>query len=195
MSAPPILLLAAGASARMAGRDKLLELVAGRPLLRERAEVALATGAPVFVTLPPRAGFPDRWAALDGLSLTRVPVPRHADGLSASLAAGVTALPPEAPGVVVLLADMPEITADDLAALVANWDGRAIHRAAGAEGTPGNPVLFPATDFAVLAALSGDRGARDLLRAEAGRTRLVPLPGAHALTDLDTPEDWARWRG
>lgn len=195
MSAPPILLLAAGASARMAGRDKLMEPVAGRPLLRERAEVALASMAPLFVTLPPRAAAPDRWASLDGLPLTRVTVPRPGDGLSASLAAGIAALPPEAPGVVVLLADMPEITADDLAALVADWDGRAIHRAAGADGTPGNPVLFPATDFPALAGLSGDRGARDLLRAEAGRTRLVPLPGAHALTDLDTPEDWARWRG
>ena len=48
-----ILLLAAGSSSRMRGGDKLLEPVAGRPLLTRIAEAALATGLPVHVALPP----------------------------------------------------------------------------------------------------------------------------------------------
>ncbi|MCB1394509.1 MAG: NTP transferase domain-containing protein, partial [Rhodobacteraceae bacterium] len=45
---------AAGASRRMAGRDKLLEPVDGAPLLRRQARAAVAAGTgPVAVTLPP----------------------------------------------------------------------------------------------------------------------------------------------
>lgn len=178
----------------MGGRDKLLEPVLGVPLIRDRALVALASGAPVVVALPPRAVAPDRWAALDALTLTRAVVAAPAPGLSASIAAGIGTLPRTCPGVLVMLADMPEITEADLAALRAGWDGNAIHRAATADGTPGNPVLFAARDLPALAGLTGDAGARGYLRQQADRVRLVTLPGEHALTDLDTPEDWARWR-
>ncbi|PKP79286.1 MAG: nucleotidyltransferase family protein, partial [Alphaproteobacteria bacterium HGW-Alphaproteobacteria-2] len=92
--------------------------------------------------------------------------------------------------VLVLPADMPEITTEDLRAVAAAFDGAHVLRGAGADGTPGHPVLFPAAALPALAALSGERGARDL----AAGARLVTLPGRHALTDLDTPEDWADWR-
>lgn len=178
----------------MGGRDKLMEPVGGQPLLVDRARVALASGLPVFVTLPPEAVAPARWAALDGLALERITVTAPAHGLSASLRAGLEALPADASGVLVLLADMPDITAADLATLLEGWDGTAIHRAASAAGVPGNPVLFPAGDIPALRKLTGDSGARALLRAAGAQVRLIPLPGTHALTDLDTPEDWARWR-
>lgn len=190
---PTILLLAAGASARMGGRDKLLEPVGGQPLIRDRARAALLTGAPVLATLPPRKAAPDRWAALAGLTLHLMAVSRPERGLSASLAAGIAALPADSPGALVMLADMPEITQSDLAALLDGWDGATLRRAASADGQPGNPVLFPAASFGALRALSGDRGARDLL-ANTDGVELIPLPAHHALTDIDTPEDWARWR-
>ncbi|MEM9524908.1 MAG: nucleotidyltransferase family protein, partial [Pseudomonadota bacterium] len=48
----------------MRGRDKLLELVDGAPLLRMLASRALATGLPVWVVLPPARTA--RQAALEG---------------------------------------------------------------------------------------------------------------------------------
>ena len=51
-----ILILAAGASSRMRGRDKLLQPIRGKPILRMVVDMALATGAPVMVTLPPASG-------------------------------------------------------------------------------------------------------------------------------------------
>ncbi len=191
---PAILILAAGASARMGGRDKLMEPVGGQALVCDRVAAAQSTGAAVFVTLPPRRSAPARWAALEPSGVRRVAVARAGDGMAASLCAGVAALPRDCPGVLVVLADMPEITGPDMAAVLGRSDGTAIVRGASEDGTPGHPVLFPARDFPALRALTGDRGAREVLQQAAARVRLVPLPARHALTDLDTPADWAAWR-
>jgi molybdenum cofactor cytidylyltransferase len=188
----PILILAAGASSRMGGLDKLLEPVRGKPLLRERVETARATGREVIVALPANAA-QGRWAAVRGTGAATIAVADAGAGLSASLRAGLAALPEDSEGALVLLADMPDITTEDLATLLDAFDGKHILRASDAQGRPGHPVIFPARLLPELAALTGDRGAREVL---AGRrdVRLVPLPGRHAFTDLDTPEDWARWR-
>jgi CTP:molybdopterin cytidylyltransferase MocA len=60
---PHILILAAGASSRMAPRDKLLEQIDGQPLIARSLRTALATGLPVTLTLPPDR--PKRWQAVD----------------------------------------------------------------------------------------------------------------------------------
>ncbi|MFC7704871.1 NTP transferase domain-containing protein [Plastorhodobacter daqingensis] len=186
-----ILIPAAGASRRMRGRDKLLEPVAGVPLLARQAAVARATGAEVLVTLPP--GDPARRRALSADQ----PVLTVADagtGLAASLRAGVAALA-WAEAVMILLADLPEIGTDDLLALIAAWratPGQILRASAGT--VPGHPVIFPRALFGQFADLSGDRGARPILQAHADSVRLFPLPGRRAITDLDTPEDWAAWR-
>jgi len=190
-----ILLLAAGASRRMGGRDKMLEPLGDRPLLRERAEICLKTAAArVYVVLPPHA--PERRRALEGLDLDCVVAPRAAEGMAFSLRAGIAPLPAGTRGVLVVLADMPEITSDDMDQMIrtAEAGGDDILRATGADGRPGHPVYFPAWCFGAFEALDGDRGARDLLAAHADRLREIPLPGRRATTDLDTPEDWVRWR-
>ncbi|MEN9409431.1 MAG: hypothetical protein RL216_1405 [Pseudomonadota bacterium] len=188
-----ILLLAAGSSSRMRGGDKLIEPVAGEPLLTRIARAALATGAPVTVALPPDR--PARRAALAGLPVAQITVPDPAQGMSASLGAGLAAIPP-ASGIMLLLADLPEITAGDLSHLLILWrqEPEAILRGAAEDGTPGHPVCFPPDLRDDLMTLRGDEGARSVLIRHRARVRLVPLPGRHATTDLDTPEDWAAWR-
>ncbi|WP_269150476.1 NTP transferase domain-containing protein [Frigidibacter albus] len=185
-----ILLCAAGSSRRMRGADKLLELVGSVPLLRRQAVAAAAQGVRVLVTLGPDQ--PLRAAALERLAVEPLVVPEAAEGMAASLRAGAAAA--EGAALLVMLADMPEIGAEDLAAVIAAHLAapEAVVRAAGEDGTPGHPVVIPARLLAGLTRLSGDQGAREVLRGEAAV--LVPLPGQRALTDLDTPEDWAAWR-
>ncbi len=194
MGAPvAVLLLAAGRSARMGGRDKLLEEIDGQPLLRRMARRALECGAPLFVTLP--AGDRKRAGAICDLPVQVVPVADPAEGMAAALRAGIAALPPRTEGALIMLADMPEIATGDLRRLLAAFagaGGRRIVRACGPDGTPGNPVVLPARLFAALGQLRGDCGARGLVHAE--EVIAVPLPVGHATTDLDTPEDWAAWR-
>lgn len=185
-----ILLLAAGRSSRMRGRDKLMEDLGGETLLRVMARRATRAGVPVRVVLGPDQA--ERRAALDGLAVEIVEA-EGTDGMAASIRAGVAGL---SGPVLVALADMPEITAQDLYLMVtlgAQAKG-AILRAAARDGRPGNPVFFPADLLPRLAALTGDSGARAVLQAEAARVHLLPLADDRALVDLDTPEDWAGWR-
>ncbi|WP_375691203.1 NTP transferase domain-containing protein [Pseudooceanicola sp. LIPI14-2-Ac024] len=191
MAGVAILLLAAGASSRMRGADKLMQELGGRPLVAFQAARAIGTGAPVVVTLP--AGPHPRLAALEGLRVQTLAVPDAAEGMAASIRAGVGALPAGVRGVMILPADMPEITGDDMAAMLNAWEAGEILRGAAEDGTPGHPVIFPVDLFEELAGLSGDAGAREVLVRHRARLRLFPLPARHALTDLDTPEAWEHW--
>jgi CTP:molybdopterin cytidylyltransferase MocA len=191
-----ILILAAGASSRMRGLDKLLQPVEGRPLLRHVAKVALATGSPVAVTLPPAAAA--REAALDGLALRLLAVPDAGAGMSRSLIRGVQALTGAGPedGLMVLPADMPGFTAAALTSLIAAFqtDPTRIFRGGAPDGQPGHPVIFPHDLWPALASVTGDEGGRPVIQANKGRVRVIPLPGPMAQLDLDTPEDWAAFR-
>ena len=189
----PILILAAGASSRMAPRDKLLEPVAGEPILRRTARIALGATPMVIVVLSPDR--PQRAAILDGLPVHRVIADAAAQGMTASLRAGIRAAP-KAAGLMVLPADMPGFATADLAQMIARFaqDPRRILRGASATGQPGHPAIFPADLWLALAALTGDEGGRSVINANRHRLTLVPLPGDCATLDLDTPEDWDHWR-
>lgn len=183
-----IVLLAAGASQRMQGRDKLLELVAGVALLRRQALAALAADVgPVAVTLPP--DYPAREAALAGLPVTRLTVTDAANGMSASLkAAAIWAWGQD---LMICPADMPEVTAQDFQTMAQQVNGQPL-RATDIDGAAGHPVVFPAGLLPLFTQLSGDDGARSILQKHP--PRLIPLPGHHATIDLDTPDAWAAWR-
>ena len=189
----PILILAAGASSRMALRDKLLEPVAGEPMLRRAARIACDASDAVIVVLAPDR--PLRTAALEGLPLRQVIAPDAAQGMTASLRAGIRAAP-KAPGLMVLPADMPGFATADLALMIALFlqDPTRLLRGASAAGQPGHPAIFPADLWPALVALSGDEGGRAVIMANLSRLTLVPLPGDRATLDLDTPEDWDHWR-
>ncbi|MGF6860713.1 molybdenum cofactor cytidylyltransferase [Rhodobacteraceae bacterium MBR-64] len=189
-----ILIPAAGASRRMRGTDKLLEPVNGVPLLRHQALRALQTGAPVLVTLP--GDRPARRDCLADLPVRLITVPDPTEGIAASIRAGVAGLCDKAQAVMILLADLPEVTTDDLAAMIAAFradPAQPILRACADDGTPGHPVIFARRHFPALSRLTGDSGARAIL-ARAPDLRPYPLPGTRATTDLDTPEAWAHWR-
>ena len=189
-----VLIPAAGASSRMRGADKLLKQVGGRALLRRQAEEALRAANHVTVTLPdydhPRA------AALAGLPVQLVAVPDAHHGMSASLRRGVGMLPPGIEALIVLPADMPELTSEDILKLVRGFRAMplpTLQQGCAEDGTPGHPVLFPADCFSAMQMLDGDEGARSVLAANRNRLRRVTLPGNRALIDLDTPEAWRDW--
>jgi molybdenum cofactor cytidylyltransferase len=111
-------------------------------------------------------------------------------GMSSSVVAGLEPLEHTGcSGAVLLVCDQPAVTAEHLRALIAlhrEQGGRAVSSYARVRGIP---AVWPRHDWPALLALTGDRGARVLLR---GNEPAVPLPdGAR---DLDTPDDVERWR-
>ncbi|WP_296426389.1 nucleotidyltransferase family protein [Yoonia sp.] len=191
----PIVILAAGGSRRMRGADKMLEQVAGIPLLRLQAQRALATGHPVFVAVP--AADHPRTAVIADLDVTPIIVPEAAEGMSGTMRCAIARLP-ACPAFMIVLADLVAIETDDLLtvlhARIAHPD-HLIWRGATGDGKPGHPIIFDNSLRPEFAALHGDAGGETIVRQRRGQTHLTRLPENRARLDLDTPEDWAAWRG
>ncbi|SMP32291.1 nucleotidyltransferase family protein [Shimia sagamensis] len=189
-----ILILAAGSSSRMRGGDKLLEEVDGRPLLQKMAKQACAVSQTVLICLRPNDT--SRRVALQGLECVVVEVTDASEGMAHSLRAGIAKLPGNCSAVMVIPADMPDLTQSDLKTIAQSHEvaSDAIIRATSADNHPGHPVLFPARLFGELCCLTGDIGAKNVLKRNAPSVQLIKLPDEHALTDLDTPEEWRTWR-
>ncbi|HWA10985.1 MAG TPA: nucleotidyltransferase family protein [Opitutaceae bacterium] len=189
------IILAAGASTRMGAPKQLLE-IEGRPLVVRAVEAALGSAAwPVVVVLGANA-------AQIRPRLTRLPVliadnPTWAEGMASSIRAGIAMLRQFSralDGAVIALCDQAAFSPQTIAQLTAaqRASGRSIIAARYA-GKNGAPALFLREHFAALAALTGDEGARILLNGPAGQVATVDLP--ELAFDLDTPEDYERWRG
>ncbi len=190
-----IILLAAGASSRMLGVDKLREQIDGIPLLGRIHTACLASRADeVIVVLRPCDAL--RRSTLSPKAKV-VENPESVQGMASSIRVGMTALDARCQAVVLVLADMPDVTAQDMNALMAAYApdvGRSICRAKTANGVVGHPVLFGKAHFAELAALHGDVGARPVVAANAKAVVEVSTKGEGARVDLDTPADWATYR-
>ncbi|MFD1744115.1 NTP transferase domain-containing protein [Rhizobium helianthi] len=185
-----MMLMAAGQARRMGGAGhKLLAEFDGVPLVRRMAQRALATQAGPLVAV---TGFraADVEAALADLPIECVRNEAFASGMASSIKSGLLAEAfKNVAGVMVLLADMPAVSEDDLAALVAAFrrlQGRAIIRAS-AGGKRGNPVILPRVTFSEIALLEGDVGARQVI--ETCGLPVVDIEiGEAAHLDVDTAE-------
>jgi molybdenum cofactor cytidylyltransferase len=188
-------ILAAGRASRF-GRNKLLEPVAGKAMLRHVAEAALASAAdPVLVVTGNEAE--KIRLSLTGLPLAFCENPDFAMGLSTSLKRGVKALPGDCEGALVLLGDMPGVDAALIDRMIHAFDppaGRSII-AATRGGVRGNPVLWARRFFDEIAGLSGDEGARALLARHPQSVFAVEAPSDAPLTDIDTEEALKAYRG
>lgn len=185
------ILLAAGAGRRMGadGGHKLLAEFDGCPLIRRSAQTLLASSVrPVIVVTGHRRA--DIEAALEGLDVHLAFNPAHASGMGGSLAVGFShAGVSGRDGMLVMLADMPAVTAthiDYLADAFRRHGGAVVVRA-GCNGSPGNPVILPRALYGRVRQLSGDTGARGVI-AGSGLPIIDIEIGPAALLDVDTPE-------
>lgn len=121
---------------------------------------------------------------------------RFAQGLSTSLQTGLRALAQDVDAAMIFLADMPDVAPALIRRMIAAFDPSArpivvpTH-----QGRRGHPVLWGRAFFPdLLARTAGDCGARRLLDAFSGQVHEIEADDAGVLTDLDTPQDWARRR-
>lgn len=179
--------LAAGRGTRFGG-DKVLATVRGTPIVRHVVDrLAEADLSPLVVVGGASAA--GIRAALAGSGAQVVVNPRPADGLSASLAIGVAALPPSVGAFVVALGDQPGIDAGVVRRLAETWRASAAAAVVPVYRTGrGNPVLFDSAMREELMALTGDAGARDLLAAMGDRVVRITVD-TDAPRDVDTRDD------
>ncbi len=117
-----------------------------------------------------------------------------ADGQAASLRCGIEAVA-DADAAVLTLGDMPRITPaviGQFADLAARYGTTARARAV-YDGLPGHPVVLGREYFEQIAALQGDVGAREVLKAIAA----FPVECSHLCSpaDVDTPAALEELRG
>lgn len=183
-----ILVLAAGRSSRMGGPNKLLATFDGVPLVRRSVETALASRAErVLVVLGHQS---ERLReALGPLDVELIDNPSYAEGLSSSLRLGFEAAAKEADGVVVMLADQPALEPAHLDALIDAFRATGVGSIVVATGEDrrGNPVILSSRWATDIRGITGDKGARDLIRANEALVRQVEI-GPAALLDVDTPD-------
>lgn len=179
------MVLAAGTATRF-GSTKQVASADGRPLVAHVVAAACTAGLhPVLVVVGHDADVVTTAARTAG-PVQAVVNPDFAAGQSTSLRAGIAAAQDRGlEGVVVLLADEPDVTADAIAAVASAVGPAAPVVRARYDDGPGHPVGFHRSWFTRLRAITGDRGARELLRA--AEVRMVVVPGRRPV-DVDTPE-------
>jgi len=180
----------------MKGRDKLLETINNIPLIR-RVCARCCDSQAAIVRAVLRPDDMARTAAIEGLGVEILRNNDWQSGMATSLKRGLRGLARHIDAVLIVLGDMPDITARDIDALIAAYDpdhGTTICQGTNSLGAGGHPVLFGRRHFAALRGIYGDDGGRAVIAANPAARCAVTLDGAAALTDLDTPADWTAYR-
>lgn len=155
-------------------------------MVRHAAEaIVKSTVRPVLVVTGHEADGIE--AALADLPVSFHHAADYAEGMSASLRAGIDAVPAGCAGVLVCLGDMPFVRPETLdrlaqfhsrqAAIFPTWQGRR-----------GNPVLLARSLFADIMLLTGDQGARAILAAIPDQVAELPVDDPGILRDVDRPD-------
>jgi CTP:molybdopterin cytidylyltransferase MocA len=179
------IVLAAGAGRRY-GMPKALVPWQGSLLVRRAAGTLRAAGLGEPVVVVGAQAAQVRAAAPE---LTFIENPDWATGMASSLRTGLAALAAgPADAAVVLLVDMPGVTPAAVRAVAAHASPDALVMG-GYGDRRSHPVLLGREHWAgVSGSATGDRGARDYLRAHADQVRAVPVGDVADDTDLDVPE-------
>lgn len=156
------ILLAAGAGTRMGLPKALVHDVAGIPWV-VRGVRSLLEGGCDAVTVVLGAAAVEATALLEGLEVSVVVAEDWAEGMSASLRAGLASVG-DGSAVVVTLVDLPDVAGDVVRRVVGLGGEPAVLARASYGGSPGHPVLIGRDHWqGVMDTTRGDRGARDYL--------------------------------
>jgi molybdenum cofactor cytidylyltransferase len=185
--------LAAGSSSRM-GENKLLLPLEGSTVLRRAVATAVAGGLdPVLVVIGHESE--RARAELAGLACEPVLNPDHSRGINSSLCAGISAVPGGCAAAVVMLADMPFVTAEMIGAVVERFRSGGAPLVLSVYGDVlAPPTLYARALFPELSALEGEGCGKRVMKRHRGEALEIAWPAAK-LADLDVPADVDRIRG
>lgn len=189
--------LAAGASRRFGEANKLLATIEGCPLVVRAINTLIEGGVADIVVVTGH----DREAIEAAVRGRPVHLAHNAvweSGMGSSIGAGIRAADGWASGAFIVPGDMPTMTVQLIAALIAAFEGAGRDRIVfptTESGEQRNPVLWPRRYFPELCKLPPDAGAKALLRTAQQDCVPVTFDSDAALRDIDTPHDLERARG
>jgi molybdenum cofactor cytidylyltransferase len=185
-------ILAAGKSTRLGRPKQLLEL-GGEPVLLHTVRNATSSHLDqVVLVLGDSASEIADAIGEQGQGLAFNP--DYELGQSTSLKLGLSRIDPEAEAVMFLLGDQPQVSAEIINAVISHFrkTGGSIVMPS-YHGTQSNPVLFSRELFPELAKVTGDQGARSVVRAHFSEVHAVEIDADPPL-DVDTEKDYERLR-
>jgi len=183
------ILLAAGSASRFGGGKLLAPLEDGTPLgVRALINLAACVDSVVVVVRPDDAPLA-RLLAEHGAIVSVCPY--SSNGMGQSLAWAIRGTP-LAKAWVVALADMPWVGHTTMRLVVDALERDAALVAPTHQGVRGHPVGFSRRFYAELVTLSGDDGAKTILRAHATELQVIETDDAGISRDVDTPGDLRR---
>ena len=178
--------LAAGLSRRMGPENKLLLLLAGKPLFSYTLRLLRADCffSRVVVTNTPAIG---RAAAAAGFLVAASPDSEQ--GLAKSLQAGIAAAG-AADGWIFFNCDQPQLTEKEVGPLVQAFFSSNQIVVPLIKGRPASPCIFPARFKSELMALPGDEGGRAVYKNHPSEVCFLSFDDKAAFADVDTMADW-----
>ncbi|HET9210340.1 MAG TPA: nucleotidyltransferase family protein [Thermoanaerobaculia bacterium] len=183
------ILLAAGTSSRM-GKNKLLFELEGESVIRRAVRRALAGGlSPLIVVLGHESD--KAWKEIEDLPCEWALNPLYEQGINSSLKAGIMGVRGlKAKAAMVLLADMPFVTSEMIAAMIARYrESTAPLVISDYDGVNAPPMLYDQSLFTELLLMEGEGCGRQVVRRHKAEAEVLPWP-VSALQDLDVPEDY-----
>lgn len=179
-----VVLLAAGRSSRF-GENKLLASFDGRPMVCRAMDAAKAVQASRTAVVTGNVDIA-RLAQDYGYDVIENHEPEL--GQAHSIHLGVTAMR-DMDAVLLMVCDQPRLSGVSLAQLLeAFWESGKGIACLCDQSHMGNPAVFSQKYYPALLALSGDRGAKGILRAHEDDLLVVPARDENELSDADTPE-------
>jgi len=179
------IILAAGMAVRF-GTAKQLARIEGKSMLQRALESANGSSAD-YVLLVVGANSSEILSAVD-LGRAQVVLNQNfAKGQSTSIKSGITNLPEDCEGAIIMVADQPFLKAIHLNKIINAFkkgnESQVV--ALSQSGEPRNPVLIPKKLFPGLLKLKGDVGAKDTVRNNKN-VRLVEIRDKKVFFDIDT---------
>lgn len=181
------IILAAG-EGRRAGGCKLSKEIHGKPMLEwvvEKASVSDFSGT-ILVTGKERE-FGEMLAKKYGVVC--VYNEKYKEGMSSSLKKGISMLPSDAEGFAVLLGDMPFIEVSTINLLIAEFCKWPKIVVPVFQGRKGHPPIISGSYVEEIIPVSGDKGAREVIKKNEGMVRYVAVDDEGTVRDIDCQAD------
>lgn len=183
-----VVVLAAGAG-RRAGRNKLLYEVDDEPLFLRAVRAAIHSEAgPVFVIIGDHAA--EFEEALENIDVNVIYNPAYRSGIKTSINLGLKSVPNFCDGVLLLPADMPNITPQFINKMIKQFDKKTEKQVvtAALNGVKSNPVIWSRSLYDVADLVPENAELRPVLIEHSDYTKAVK-GDEYILLDVNYPND------